>query len=266
MRVNSDFRAMAVAHFDPSQYLTSPSMGVNRFMLDRIGREKARATTIVEYQPHSKFPTHTHLGGEEFLVLQGTFCDQYGRFPAGTYVRNPIGSSHAPWVEADGCTILVKLMQMSDMGEPNKPIHITVDRCESIQIASWGAVQPLFQNKCTGETVEICWIDPNVEISLPSLDSSPVSSSEGGEELLVLQGSLLLKHDKQSSSSDETFAKWDWLRFPSHESADTTFISRPHLYAGPEGVQLYRKTHHLTSHALSMESTQLDESEHMQSQ
>ena len=40
-------------------------------MLDRIGTEKARATTIVEFQPNSKFPEHEHVGGEEFLVLKG---------------------------------------------------------------------------------------------------------------------------------------------------------------------------------------------------
>eukprot|EP00797_Seminavis_robusta_P017133 Sro2559_g331280.1 Factor ChrR (124) ;mRNA; f:12829-13200 len=83
-------------------------------MLDRVGEEKARATTIVEYSPNSKFPKHTHIGGEEFLVLKGTFKDQHGAFPAGTYVRNPIGSEHAPWVDGDGCTIMVKLLQVRD--------------------------------------------------------------------------------------------------------------------------------------------------------
>jgi anti-sigma factor ChrR (cupin superfamily) len=98
MKINSNFQAFAGVNFDYAKYIPSPSYGVNRFMLDRIGSEKARATTIVEYQPDSKFPEHEHIGGEEFLVLKGTFKDQHGIFPEGTYVRNPIGSKHAPWL------------------------------------------------------------------------------------------------------------------------------------------------------------------------
>jgi anti-sigma factor ChrR (cupin superfamily) len=113
MKINANFRAFAATNFDASKYIPSPAYGVNRFMLDRVGDELARATTIVEYSPNSKFPTHTHIGGEEFLVLKGTFKDQHGEFPAGTYVRNPIGTEHAPWVDDDGCTIMVKLLQVS---------------------------------------------------------------------------------------------------------------------------------------------------------
>ena len=83
MKVNANFRLFAASSFDANKYIPSPSYGVNRFMLDRIGDEKARATTIVEYKPNSKFPEHTHIGGEEFLVLEGTFKDQFGEFPAG---------------------------------------------------------------------------------------------------------------------------------------------------------------------------------------
>jgi anti-sigma factor ChrR (cupin superfamily) len=113
MKINANFRAFAATKFDASKYIPSPAYGVNRFMLDRVGDELARATTIVEYSPNSKFPTHEHIGGEEFLVLKGTFKDQHGEFPAGTYVRNPIGTEHAPWVDDDGCTIMVKLLQVS---------------------------------------------------------------------------------------------------------------------------------------------------------
>ena len=72
MKINANFRAFAATNFDPAKYIASPAYGVNRFMLDRVGNEKARATTIVAYEPNSKFPEHTHIGGEEFLVLEGT--------------------------------------------------------------------------------------------------------------------------------------------------------------------------------------------------
>jgi anti-sigma factor ChrR (cupin superfamily) len=70
MKINANFRVFAGVHFDPSKYIESPAYGVNRFMLDRVGSEKARATTIVQYKPNSTFPEHTHIGGEEFLVLE----------------------------------------------------------------------------------------------------------------------------------------------------------------------------------------------------
>jgi anti-sigma factor ChrR (cupin superfamily) len=79
-------------------------------MLDRIGDEVARATSIVRYAPHSHFSPHTHGGGEEFLVLDGVFQDEHGDYPVGTYVRNPPGTAHAP-ASKDGCTIFVRLWQ-----------------------------------------------------------------------------------------------------------------------------------------------------------
>ena len=80
-------------------------------MLERDGDEVARATSIVRYAPNSYFSAHTHDGGEEFFVLDGIFSDEHGDYPAGTYIRNPVGSRHTPFSK-DGCTILVKLWQM----------------------------------------------------------------------------------------------------------------------------------------------------------
>lgn len=56
-------------------------------MLEREG-EVARATSVVRYRPGSRFPRHEHALGEEFLVLEGTFADELGEYPTGTYVRN----------------------------------------------------------------------------------------------------------------------------------------------------------------------------------
>jgi ChrR Cupin-like domain len=96
MNVNSDFRARAAVHAAQLDWAPSPIPGVDRRMLDRIGDEVARATSIVRYAPHSHFSPHTHGGGEEFLVLEGVFQDEHGDYPAGTYVRNPPTSNHTP--------------------------------------------------------------------------------------------------------------------------------------------------------------------------
>ena len=79
---------------------------VERRMLDRIGEEVARTTSVVRYAPQSRFSPHTHGGGGEFLVLDGVFQDEHGDFP----IRNPPTSSHTSG-SAPGCTIFVKLWQ-----------------------------------------------------------------------------------------------------------------------------------------------------------
>jgi anti-sigma factor ChrR (cupin superfamily) len=68
-------------------------------MLERVGDEVAKATSIVRYRPGLKFPVHTHEFGEEMLVLEGIFINEISDYPAGTYIMNPPGSSHSPWSE-----------------------------------------------------------------------------------------------------------------------------------------------------------------------
>jgi anti-sigma factor ChrR (cupin superfamily) len=82
-------------------------------MLFRIGDELARATSVVRYAPGSAFPRHTHGGGEEIVVLDGVFQDEHGDYPAGSYLRNPPGTSHVP-ASGEGCTIFVRLWQFRD--------------------------------------------------------------------------------------------------------------------------------------------------------
>jgi quercetin dioxygenase-like cupin family protein len=110
MELNADFSRRAALHGASLDWVASPMAGVDRRMLDRIGEEVARATSIVRYAPHSHFSPHTHSGGEEFLVLDGVFQDEHGDFPAGCYIRNPPGSAHRPGSEP-GCVIFVKLWQ-----------------------------------------------------------------------------------------------------------------------------------------------------------
>ena len=118
MELHSDFSKRVVVHSDNEPWQASPMPGVDRRMLDRIGGEVARATTIVRYAPNSKFSAHTHTGGEEFIVLDGVFQDEHGDFPAGSYVRNPPTTSHTPGSD-EGCTIFVKLWQF-DMEDRNQ--------------------------------------------------------------------------------------------------------------------------------------------------
>ena len=112
MELNADFSQRVAVHAASIAWTPSPMPGVDRRMLDRLGEEVARATTIVRYAPESAFSAHVHTGGEEFIVLDGVFQDEHGDFPAGSYIRNPPQSRHTPR-SAPGCTIFVKLWQLN---------------------------------------------------------------------------------------------------------------------------------------------------------
>ena len=101
MELNADFSKRVVVQSEQTEWRASPMAGVDRRMLDRIGDEVARATSIVRYAPGSKFSAHTHTGGEEFIVLDGVFQDEHGDYPAGTYVRNPPTTSCSPSSKRD---------------------------------------------------------------------------------------------------------------------------------------------------------------------
>lgn len=212
-RINADFTKRAVVHAANEPWMASPTPGVERRMLDRIGDEVARATSIVRYAPGSVFPAHTHGGGEEYLVLEGVFQDEEGDHPVGTYVRNPPTSRHTPGSEA-GCTIFVKLWQFDPddrrpvrvataaspvRDDPQRPgvgvIELHADAYEQVRIEQWAA-------GCE-------WV-----LAAPE-----------GLELLLLEGSF--------SAGNASFLPWSWLRLP---AAD-----RLRVRAGAAGARVWVK-------------------------
>jgi hypothetical protein len=194
MNLNADFNARAAVHAARLDWTPSPITGVDRRMLDRIGDEVARATSIVRYAPHSRFSAHTHGGGEEFLVLDGVFQDEHGDYPTGTYVRNPPTTSHTPGSEP-GCTLFVKLWQF----EPEDPTPVRID-ISSLSFTPAPVVPGvefalLYERPCELVLLERWAPVMNVAVPLP-----------GGIELLVLDGSFF--------EGGEEFTRLSWLRLP----------------------------------------------------
>jgi anti-sigma factor ChrR (cupin superfamily) len=62
---------------------------------------QTQGTALVKWPEGERFVAHTHFGGEEILVLSGTFKDQFGEYPAGTWIRSPHLSSHFPFVDEE---------------------------------------------------------------------------------------------------------------------------------------------------------------------
>ncbi|MGR3712315.1 MAG: cupin domain-containing protein [Shimia sp.] len=215
MDLNANFKDRAAVHSDQEPWVASPMKGVDRRMLDRIGDEVARATTIVRYAPGSAFSAHTHTGGEEFLVLDGVFQDEHGDFPVGTYVRNPPTSAHTP-SSAPGATIFVKLWQF-DMNDRQQ---ITIDTtAETPKPVQDGIAQiPLFED--TRERVRIEIWDANTPVNV---------TDHSGFEALVIEGSF--------AEGGETFTSNSWLRLPPNAPLNAV--------AGTDGARLWVKSGHL---------------------
>ena len=194
MELNADFSKRAAVHAARLAWVPSPIAGVDRRMLDRIGDEVARATSIVRYAPNSHFSPHTHGGGEEFLVLDGVFQDEHGDFPSGSYIRNPPTSSHTPG-SATGCTLFVKLWQF-DLDDRTH-VRIDTNAIPFLPVAERHGVEtaPLFQD--ARETVRLeRWLpDAELNLELP-----------GGAEFLVLDGGF--------GEGGEDFGPQSWLRLP----------------------------------------------------
>ena len=103
--LDEDFTQRVVSHAADAEWLPSPLPGVERRMLDRVGGEVARATSIVRYLPGASFARHVRPGGEEILVLEGLFKDDAGNYPQATWLRSPRWSQHAPFTSAEGALI-----------------------------------------------------------------------------------------------------------------------------------------------------------------
>ncbi len=222
MRIRADFEARAVVRPADVDWVPSPMVGVERRMLDRIGDEVARATSIVRYAKGSRFPAHEHGGGEEFLVLSGVFSDETADYRQGSYVRNPIGSSHTPRSDP-GCEILVKLHQF-DAGDVDHKVIDTsaVSYAEAPYSGRWWL--PLHEY---GDEA----------VRLEKWDAGAPAVREvfgGGQEVLVLAGRF-----EDESGAYETGT---WIRNPRGWSATTsTTVS----------CLLYVKTGHLPAARLT---------------
>ena len=216
MLINADFSQRAALAFEDYQWVDSPQKGVERVMLDRVGAEKARATSIVRYAPDSYFPHHLHPGGEEILVLSGTFSADDTDYPIGWYIRNPPTSGHQPY-SVKGATIFVKLWQMST----DEHQHVAIDTTDDSnwQLQGDRQICPLFS-------------DDDEQVSLQRLTASqPLFMTEvvGGVELLVIAGELI--------ENKQTYKSGSWLRFP--------IGTLPQISAGLKGVTVYLKTGYL---------------------
>lgn len=218
LHINDDFSQSVALHAANAGWQASPQSGVTRRMLDRTGGEVARATSVVRYAPASRFPSHVHGGGEEIFVLEGVFGDEHGAYPAGCYLRNPIGSRHAPFSKP-GCLLFVKLRQF----EPADTRSCVVDTTQGAWqrgVQAGIEVQALHRFGSEAVTLERWAAETNCQRCVP----------DGGEEIYLLSGEMRIDGVDCCAGS--------WLRWPAGVEMD--------WHCEADGL-LYRKTGHLPS-------------------
>jgi anti-sigma factor ChrR (cupin superfamily) len=212
MRINDDLSVPVIVHDGRQDWVSSPAAGVDRRMLFRVGDEVARATSIVRYAPGSAFPRHTHHGGEEILVLKGVFQDEHGDYPAGSYFRNPPGTSHVP-AAREGCTIFVRLWQFREE--------------DKAQIVRQPGNGQKMAPRTGARSVTVLFDDGQETVCLE--DWSPGGTvtldNNRGLEFLVLSGTMTF--------GDESLEPLSWGRLPAGAPL------RAHV--GPQGARLWIK-------------------------
>ena len=212
MRINDDLSKPVIVHGAKLDWVPSPSGGVDRRMLFRVGGEVARATSVVRYAPGSAFPRHTHGGGEEIFVLDGTFQDEHGDYPAGSYFRNPPGTSHVPAAK-NGCTIFVRLWQYRD-GDQTQIVR---------QPGEGEQVEP----HAGASAATVLFDDGHEEVRLEDWKASETVTiaNARGLEFFVLSGRVII--------NGETLEPQSWGRLPAGVGLTAT--------VGPASARLWLK-------------------------
>lgn len=196
VRINADRARRVVVDTTAMPWAASPSPRVRRRRLYCDGpAESARVTSIVRYEAGAAFRAHGHPDGEEILVLDGTFSDETGDHPTGTYLFNPEGFRHAPFSH-QGCTLFVRLRQHP--GRDRAAVRLETPRL------AWTAAGPgihtlaLYRDPRHAETATLVRLDRGAAL--------PPHSHDAVEECYVLAGTL--------TDADGTYPAGTWLRNP----------------------------------------------------
>ena len=202
MHLNMDFSLPVVVPPADQAWIDSPADGVSRVHLEREASESGHTTSLVRFAPGASFPQHLHPLGEELLVLEGVFSDETGDFPAGTYLRNPPGSSHQPFTR-EGCTLFVKLEQF----QPGDNAAVVVRPDDREWRPGIGRLEVLSLHQFGSEhTALVQW---------PANEEFQPHRHWGGEEIVVISGEFVDEHGRYPAGT--------WLRSP-HLSAHHPWV------------------------------------------
>ena len=86
--------------------------GIGNLKVSLLHAHNTESTALVWWPKNEVFQPHSHFGGEEIVVVNGTFIDEHGQYPTGSWIRSPHMSKHFPHVKKE-TLILVKVGHLS---------------------------------------------------------------------------------------------------------------------------------------------------------
>jgi anti-sigma factor ChrR (cupin superfamily) len=95
------FQADDCAHVQVDTNSAAWLPGQGNLQVMPLHQHGTESVALVKFPAGERFQRHRHFGGEEIFVLSGEFRDEHGRYPAGTWLRSPHFSEHAPFVDLD---------------------------------------------------------------------------------------------------------------------------------------------------------------------
>ena len=191
--------------------------GVERIPLEREKPESGITTSVVRYEAGAKFSEHTHPKGEEIFVLEGELSDEFGAYPAGTYIRNPPGSHHSPF-SSTGCKLFVKLNQF----QPGDSKRVVINTAQQDWAPGYGDLKVMPLAEFGSESTAL--------VKWPEGAAFVPHTHVGGEEIFVLEGTFFDEKGEYLTGA--------WIRSP-HLSNHDPFVK--------EGCTILVKVGHLST-------------------
>ena len=189
MNINDDIRKKVVVHPRNKQWTAEHSGMCETLYLDLVDKVKPVATKLVRISPSSILPPEMIGGGKEVLVLEGTYNDQRGEYPTGSYMRFPPGTKQEAFTDK-GCLLFVKTWQFeptdrkrvnidafrAEMKRPRKRQGVVLqqlysDYREDVRIEHWERNHRLVIHQCNGLEVLLL----SGEFFEPSASYKPLS-------------------------------------------------------------------------------------------
>jgi quercetin dioxygenase-like cupin family protein len=100
-------RGVSVVQSSAAEWRPARVRGVSVKIL-RADEATGESTTLIRFEPGTRFPAHDHPGGEEVFVVEGDLTIGPHHLKAGDYLYTPPNGKHAAASDR-GCVFLVTL-------------------------------------------------------------------------------------------------------------------------------------------------------------
>lgn len=217
---NADFKQRIVLLPGDFGWSDTGMPGIRYKLLEACTRPYPRRTLLLDCQPGSIIDADDIQLETEFLVLRGQVTDDSGTYSAGTYVRNPIGTSYAN--SETGCRLFLKLSQIHEEDQGRRVIDTRDHESWLPGPSEHTRVFPL----------HVWGTESVILVRWDSVDSIKPTLNPVGEEIFVVRGTL--------RDAEGEYPRDSWIRNPAVAWQE---------WSAERGTLVYYKTGHFPPNA-----------------